>query len=160
MHCGVKWWSMPFSHIQFEFSNSLLCRFAVQQVLGIYPLPVPALPVCRSTPFSHVQFEFSSSSLCRFANQQVSDIHLLPLPALPVCQSTDQRLFHTYRFVFSLETSLLLNFFVGSTDQQEFAHATVENSENCPQISRNQQQINRINNFALMHVRFFNGENM
>ena len=40
--------STLFSHIQFEFLNSLLCLFADQQVLGIYPLPVPALPVCRS----------------------------------------------------------------------------------------------------------------
>merc|ERR1712215_100823 len=41
--------STLFSHIQFEFLNSLLCRYADQQVLDIYPLTVPSLPVCRST---------------------------------------------------------------------------------------------------------------
>ena len=59
--------SITFSHIQFEFSNSLLCRFADQQVLGIYPLPVPALPVCRSTDqrFFHtysLNFQISCSA--------------------------------------------------------------------------------------------------
>ena len=80
--------STPFSHIQFEFSNSSLCRFANQQVSDIHLLPLPALPVCQSTDQRHFQmyiFKNLNSLLCRIANQRILPIYLLPVPALPVC---------------------------------------------------------------------------